>query len=152
MISPPGDHICRAHRGRDVSLTLSRPGFKSHHFFNSLPTRSPSNLLPFDSPLQKTFVSGACDASAKLWDIRGSHCIQTFTGHESDINSIVVSAGSPFRKPSFLRSSEFLKQTLELTFLTLIQLNQFFWLDVIIMMMMMMMIWGVAHWLRLIIY
>ena len=40
---------------------------------------------------QKTFVSGACDASAKLWDIRGSHCIQTFTGHESDINSIVVS-------------------------------------------------------------
>lgn len=41
------------------------------------------------SPDQKTFVSGACDASAKLWDIRGSHCIQTFTGHESDINSIV---------------------------------------------------------------
>merc|ERR1712013_504507 len=29
------------------------------------------------------------DASAKLWDIRGGHCIQTFTGHESDINSIV---------------------------------------------------------------
>ena len=27
----------------------------------------------------------------QLWDIRGSHCIQTFTGHESDINSIVVS-------------------------------------------------------------
>ena len=45
------------------------------------------------SPDQKTFVSGACDASAKLWDIRGSHCIQTFTGHESDINSIVVSQG-----------------------------------------------------------
>jgi len=43
------------------------------------------------SPDQKTFVSGACDASAKLWDIRGGHCIQTFTGHESDINSIVVS-------------------------------------------------------------
>ena len=61
------------------------------------------DLLPIpynlNSPLQKTFVSGACDASAKLWDIRGSHCIQTFTGHESDINSIVVSAGSPFRKP-----------------------------------------------------
>ena len=61
------------------------------------------------SPDQKTFVSGACDASAKvsqpgwlsviliiilclqLWDIRGGYCLQTFTGHESDINSIVVS-------------------------------------------------------------
>ena len=30
----------------------------------------------------------------QLWDIRGSHCIQTFTGHESDINSIVVSTDS----------------------------------------------------------
>ena len=27
----------------------------------------------------------------QLWDIRGGYCLQTFTGHESDINSIVVS-------------------------------------------------------------
>lgn len=37
------------------------------------------------------FVSGACDASAKLWDIREGMCRQTFTGHESDINAICVS-------------------------------------------------------------
>lgn len=43
------------------------------------------------SPDQRTFVSGACDASVKLWDIRDSMCRQTFTGHESDINAICVS-------------------------------------------------------------
>lgn len=32
--------------------------------------------------------SGACDASAKLWDIREGLCKQTFPGHESDINAV----------------------------------------------------------------
>lgn len=40
------------------------------------------------SPDFKTFVSGACDASAKLWDIREGLCKQTFPGHESDINAV----------------------------------------------------------------
>ncbi|KAK9407874.1 guanine nucleotide-binding protein GI/GS/GT subunit beta-3 [Crotalus adamanteus] len=40
------------------------------------------------SPDFKLFISGACDASAKLWDIREGVCRQTFTGHESDINAI----------------------------------------------------------------
>lgn len=35
------------------------------------------------------FVSGACDATAKIWDKRaGGKCQQTFTGHESDINAV----------------------------------------------------------------
>ncbi len=60
------------------------------------------------SPDMKTFVSGACDASAKvisminllfhniyyfiyqLWDIREGMCKQTFPGHESDINAVTV--------------------------------------------------------------
>lgn len=42
------------------------------------------------SPDFKTFVSGACDASAKLWDIREGLCKQTFPGHESDINAVTV--------------------------------------------------------------
>jgi guanine nucleotide-binding protein G(I)/G(S)/G(T) subunit beta-1 len=33
-------------------------------------------------------VSGACDATAKLWDIRSGKATQTFTGHESDINAV----------------------------------------------------------------
>lgn len=46
------------------------------------------------SPDNRTFVSGACDASAKLWDIRDGMCKQTFTGHESDINAVTVSLQS----------------------------------------------------------
>ncbi|KAI8146943.1 WD40-repeat-containing domain protein [Fennellomyces sp. T-0311] len=35
------------------------------------------------------FISGACDNTAKVWDIRDKKkCIQTFSGHESDINAI----------------------------------------------------------------
>jgi guanine nucleotide-binding protein G(I)/G(S)/G(T) subunit beta-1 len=37
------------------------------------------------------FVSGSCDASAKLWDYRisrASGAVKTFSGHESDINSV----------------------------------------------------------------
>ena len=40
------------------------------------------------SPDMRTFVSGACDASAKLWDVREGLCKQTFPGHESDINAV----------------------------------------------------------------
>ena len=43
------------------------------------------------APDMRTFVSGACDASAKLWDIREGSCKQTFPGHESDINAVTVS-------------------------------------------------------------
>lgn len=43
------------------------------------------------SPDFKFFISGACDFTAKLWDIREAQCRQTFGGHESDINAIGVS-------------------------------------------------------------
>lgn len=39
----------------------------------------------------RTFVSGACDASSKLWDIRDGMCRQSFTGHVSDINAVSFS-------------------------------------------------------------
>ena len=32
--------------------------------------------------------------SLQLWDIRDGMCKQTFSGHESDINAITVSASS----------------------------------------------------------
>jgi len=41
----------------------------------------------FDS--DDVFVSGSCDATAKLWDHReAKSCVKTFSGHESDINSV----------------------------------------------------------------
>jgi len=45
------------------------------------------SLSPTDRP--NIFVSGACDATAKLWDRRAKgKCQQTFTGHDSDINAV----------------------------------------------------------------
>ena len=59
---------------------------------------SPSLSLGPDPNL---FVSGACDATAKLWDIRTGKATQTFTGHESDINAVqyVTRAYSNSLKP-----------------------------------------------------
>ena len=34
------------------------------------------------------FVSGGCDTLAKVWDVRVRKCIQTFAGHENDINAV----------------------------------------------------------------
>lgn len=42
------------------------------------------------APDQRTFITGACDASSKLWDTRDGLCVQTFYGHESDINAVSV--------------------------------------------------------------
>jgi len=36
----------------------------------------------------KKFVSGACDANAKVWDIKNQISTHTFGGHESDINAV----------------------------------------------------------------
>lgn len=43
------------------------------------------------SPDFNFFVSGSCDYTAKVWDVREGRCKQTFYGHESDINAIGVS-------------------------------------------------------------
>jgi len=37
---------------------------------------------------EQTFVSGSCDATAKLWDIRTNEVVMTFAGHDSDVNSV----------------------------------------------------------------
>lgn len=37
-------------------------------------------------------MSGSCDATAKMWDMRDQNaCVETFYGHESDINSVMFS-------------------------------------------------------------
>ena len=40
---------------------------------------------PVDANL---FVSGACDASVRLWDIRTRACVARYTGHMSDVNAV----------------------------------------------------------------
>jgi guanine nucleotide-binding protein G(I)/G(S)/G(T) subunit beta-1 len=40
------------------------------------------------APNKQLFLSAACDATAKLWDLRDGKCRQTFKGHEGDINAV----------------------------------------------------------------
>lgn len=42
------------------------------------------------SPDKNLFVSGSCDSTTKVWDIRlsGDYAIRTFVGHESDVNAV----------------------------------------------------------------
>jgi len=41
------------------------------------------------SPDKNRFISGACDATAKVWDVKSGKCVQTFADyHESDINAV----------------------------------------------------------------
>lgn len=44
------------------------------------------DLSPTESG--NTFVSGSCDRTLMIWDIRTGRCVQEFDGHESDINSV----------------------------------------------------------------
>lgn len=60
-------------------------GVKTHEFVDHTGDVMSLSISPTDPNL---FVSGACDSTAKVWDIRTRNCVQTFTGHESDINSV----------------------------------------------------------------
>lgn len=54
------------------------------------------------APNANLFVSGACDATAKVWDIRTGKAVQTFTGHESDINAVQYVNLSSLTRPLYL--------------------------------------------------
>jgi len=45
------------------------------------------SVIP-NGPNPDMFVSGACDATARVWDKRTGKSVQTHTGHESDINAV----------------------------------------------------------------
>ena len=60
-------------------------GSKVHEFADHLGDVMSLSINPLDA---NQFVSGACDAFAKLWDIRQQKCVQTFAAHDSDINAI----------------------------------------------------------------
>jgi guanine nucleotide-binding protein G(I)/G(S)/G(T) subunit beta-1 len=48
------------------------------------------SLSPTD---ENQFVSGSCDALAKVWDLRQPKAAMSFKGHESDINSVAYLPG-----------------------------------------------------------
>ena len=60
-------------------------GTKIHDFADHLGDVMSLSINPLDHNM---FVSGACDAFAKVWDIRQQRCTQTFAAHDSDINAV----------------------------------------------------------------
>ena len=60
-------------------------GAKIHDFADHLGDVMSLSINPLDNNM---FVSGACDAFAKVWDIRQQRCTQTFAAHDSDINAV----------------------------------------------------------------
>lgn len=77
IVTSSGDSTCILW---DVEAKSPKAIFNDH-------TGDVMSVSIFDS--NEVFVSGSCDATAKLWDHRQSKsCVKTFTGHESDINSV----------------------------------------------------------------
>jgi guanine nucleotide-binding protein G(I)/G(S)/G(T) subunit beta-1 len=82
ILTSSGDSTCILW---DVETKTPKGIFNDH-------TGDVMSLSVFDS--KDIFISGSCDATAKLWDHRQAKaCIKTFPGHESDINSVQFFSG-----------------------------------------------------------
>lgn len=77
LLSSSGDATCVLW---DLNTRAPKTVFAGH-------TGDVMSLSP--TPDGNLFVSGACDATARLWDVRaGGASVATFPGHEADINSV----------------------------------------------------------------
>lgn len=77
IITSSGDSTCILW---DVARKTPKAIFNDH-------TGDVMSVSIFDD--RNIFVSGSCDATAKVWDHRAKQsCVQTFPGHDSDINSV----------------------------------------------------------------
>lgn len=47
-----------------------------------------TSLALAPSETGNTFVSGSCDRTVLIWDMRTGQFVQSFDGHESDVNSV----------------------------------------------------------------
>lgn len=80
MVTSSGDMSCMLW---DVETGQRKAEYDEHTADVMFLALSPTN--------KNLFVSGACDAQAKLWDTRvpaSKGAAQTFAGHETDINSV----------------------------------------------------------------
>jgi len=76
ILTASGDSICILW---DVRKQAVKTIFDSHS----------SDVMSVSiSPGAKTFVSGSCDTTAKVFDMGNGDCVGTFTGHEADINAV----------------------------------------------------------------
>jgi len=79
IITSSGDSTCILW---DIKTKVPKAVFHDHA----------GDVMSVSISSESVFVSGSCDAKAKLWDIRQQDnrtaCVKTFQGHESDINSV----------------------------------------------------------------
>ncbi|MFS7933355.1 putative transcription factor WD40-like family [Helianthus anomalus] len=65
---------------------LAKPQGRKCHFTHFSMN---SYCVSINSSNTRMFVSGSCDATARLWDTRvASRTVRTFHGHEGDVNSV----------------------------------------------------------------
>ncbi|RWR95710.1 guanine nucleotide-binding protein subunit beta-2 [Cinnamomum micranthum f. kanehirae] len=83
LITSSGDHTCILW---DVTT-----GQRLSVFGGEFPSGHTADVLSvsINSTNSKMFVSGSCDATARLWDTRiASRAVRTYHAHEGDVNSV----------------------------------------------------------------
>ncbi|GAA0184767.1 heterotrimeric G-protein [Lithospermum erythrorhizon] len=83
LITSSGDHTC-------VLWDIST-GLRASVFGGEFQSGHTADVLSvsINASNSKMFVSGSCDATARLWDTRvASRAVRTFYGHQGDVNSV----------------------------------------------------------------
>ncbi|VFQ72165.1 unnamed protein product [Cuscuta campestris] len=83
LITSSGDHTC--------FLWDITTGLKTSAFGGEFQSGHSADVLSISVSTSNTrmFVSGSCDATARLWDTRvASRAVRTFHGHEADVNAV----------------------------------------------------------------
>ena len=75
ILTSSGDMTCMLW---DVDTGANINQFQDHN----------GDVMSISSMNDKVFVSGACDALAKVWDVNQPDVCRTFEGHDSDINAV----------------------------------------------------------------
>jgi len=76
ILTASGDSLCILW---DINKNAVKTIFDSHS----------SDVMSVSiSPDKKSFVSGSCDTTAKVFEMSRGDCVGTFTGHEADINTV----------------------------------------------------------------
>merc|ERR1719233_2327425 len=76
ILTASGDSLCILW---DINKNAVKTIFDSHS----------SDVMSVSiSPDKKSFVSGSCDTTAKVFEMSSGDCVGTFTGHEADINTV----------------------------------------------------------------
>ncbi|EGT32964.1 hypothetical protein CAEBREN_14713 [Caenorhabditis brenneri] len=84
ILTGSGDSTCAiwdVESGQLIQLVRKKPNFHGHT----------GDVFAIDVPkcdTGNTFISAGADKHSLVWDIRSGQCVQSFEGHEADINTV----------------------------------------------------------------